>query len=122
MGDYKTRVHRRQGTVKPWNSTDSFRPREYKYEPIHKPDLQEEIDMCVNCPLPAKKCFGNGGCYIKDGMAKKSRKNRGAYDAGEYKKMRELGCTDDQVAAAFGVTRKTAAKWRREYTKRLNNE
>lgn len=119
MAEFKTRVHRRQGTAKPWNSTDAYRPNEYKYEPIHKPDQQEEIDLCINCPLPEKKCFGNGGCYEKARLTKdrikKSRQNRGAFDAEEYEKLRKAGCTDDQVAATFGVTRKTAAKWRRKY-------
>ena len=119
MGELVTRVHRKRSSNRPWNSSESFRPDEYRYTPVHNPDNQKEIDLCINCPLPAKKCRGNGWCYEEAKIAQltmvKQRKRHGTFDPDKYKKARENGMNDDQVAALFGVTKKTAARWRRRY-------
>lgn len=126
MGKVTTRVHRQKTSVKPWNSENSFRPNDYRYTPVHSPDEQIEIDLCINCPLPAQRCHGNGGCYEAAKIAQLKmegqRKKRGVFNEEKYERAMVMGMTDDQVAAMFGVAKKTAAKWRRNRNKRISEQ
>lgn len=118
MGKIITRVHRQKTASKPWNSGDSFVSDGYRYTPVHNPDEQEQIDLCINCPLPAKKCHGNGGCYEAAKIAKLrmqgKKRPRSTFNKEKWEKAIAKGMTDEQIAAMFGVAKKTAAKWRRQ--------
>lgn len=115
-----TRVHRTTSCTRPWNSDDCERVAE-KYIPVHYPDKQEDIEKCMNCPLPPKMCHGNGDCYITPEDDERItysfgvRRKRGKFDYAAFVKAHEDGLTTTQIALAFSVTRRTVRDWDRKY-------
>lgn len=105
--------------MKPWNSGDSVEPVQHTYDQVRRPETQAEIDLCINCPLPEKRCAGNGGCYLRkteDGkVVRRQRKQAGAFNPEVYVKAKRKGLNDEQIAALFGVTKKTVKRWGERY-------
>lgn len=115
-----TRVHRPSSCTRPWNSGEAETPAE-KYIPIHFPDKQEDIDKCMNCPLPSKLCHGNGDCYVTPEDDERItysfgvRRKRGKFDYAAFVKAHEDGLSNAQIALAFQVTKRTVRDWNRKY-------
>ena len=107
------------GAQKPWNSSDAFRPAEDRYVPVHFPDSPEEIDLCIQCPLPASECHGKGNCYVYTAdmtrRPRKSRKAGGRFNEELFHKAHRDGLTRKQMAEMFGVLPDTIRRWNRQY-------
>ncbi len=121
-----TRVHRSSAAKRPWNS--AYSKSEHSYTPIHFPDEQEDIDLCINCPLPVEKCKGKGGCY-KEAREYKRRKLEesekrptGRFDKDKFLWGIRNGLSTEQIASVFGVTSRTINKWRKKYDFLLDEE
>lgn len=119
-----TRVHRQNETTKPWNSADALEKQDKRYIPAHKPDSQFDIDLCINCPLPEKECFGSGGCYaISEDykvLSGKFREMKGVFDLGLFLEAQERGLQDLEIAALFKVVPRTVRHWKKKYRAEIN--
>lgn len=95
---------------RPWNRTDAEQKSEYI--PVsYWQNQKEDIDLCLNCKLPASKCFGNGYCY----GGKRNNKVHGKFDREEFLKACQEGTTTTQIARILGVARSTVTKWKKKY-------
>lgn len=88
------------GAVRPWNSLDAMREiRECADVP------QQEIEVCLNCPLCADACDRCDGT----GSLKKARPGRPKkdYDSALLLEMMRLKRCNAEMCAALGVGRST---------------
>lgn len=85
---------------------------------------KEEIDKCINCPLPAERCFGAGACYFirPDGSLKVRSRTDKKYDEEKLIELSEEGLTIREIADAFGVQRDTVVKWKRNLRKKMERK
>lgn len=119
MPVFATKARRTIQCDRPWNGANAGNRGE-KYIPIHFPDAQSEIDRCINCPLPASKCNGNGDCYATQEDARKvsgfgNVKRHGHFNEPAFERALEEGLNVKQIAMAFHVTTKTVRNWGRKY-------
>lgn len=88
------------GAALPWNSVDALRPvREYADVP------QQEIEVCLNCPLCADacdRCDGTGN--LKKASPGRPKKE---YDSALLLEMMRLKRCNAEICAALGVGRST---------------
>jgi hypothetical protein len=113
------RVHRQTTSVRPWHSENAAWKID-NYTPIHSPDRQDDIDMCINCPLPEEMCHGSGNCYAeRDGerarLTSGKRRPRGLFDYDLFIEAHEKGMTREEMARMFKVLPRTIQNWNRKY-------
>lgn len=115
MPTYVTKVHRTVSTTKPWNSVNAKRTNE-KDVTVHFVEEQEDIDLCLSCPLPPDKCYGIGSCYKmrEDSTVQWKRRSPGHFERDKFESLCNQGLSNYRIAATLGVTRTTVAKWRKK--------
>ena len=73
-------------------------------------ETKESIDRCLNCTRPAESCHGCMDSTSGDGKTGRPSK----YDPAVLTEMLQMGCSQADIAAAFGVHPNTVGRWMRK--------
>lgn len=119
MGLVRTRVHKDHAWDKhPWKSEKPVGgDREFNQK---READQDDVNMCLSCPVPPKKCHGIGNCYNKrtgEFLKREFRNERKEFRRVQFDRERFLTAlrqTKDnkELAQMFGVSTPTIRKWK----------
>lgn len=97
------------------------------YVSVKQLETQEEIDVCLNCPLPESKCHGTETCFrlneiTGSAIYKSARKKAGKFNEEKFLYTIKTNMSAANSAKFLGVSERTVRKWKQNYRDRLRKD